>query len=492
MSEDRQSLKKVLGIKEVVALAFGTIVGGGWVLMADGWIAQAGAVGVTIAFVVAAVVCIFIGMTYAELTPAMPMAGGEYVYAYRAFGFKGGFITAWALTLVYIGICCWVGTGFAKALNNLVDLPTIATLWEIEGTPVHLSWILLSLLGNIGIFALNYKGMEGSSKFQNICTLLLAAIGLSLIFGGFATGSSANIDPPVTSGKSLFLVIIAMPAMYAGFNVIPQASEEADMPAKKIGKLIIMTIAVVGVWYAVIMMANGFLATPARYERGFAGGIGIIEALTVASGSRMLANVLLVGVIFGLLTTWNGFVIGASRLFYSMARAKMLPPIFAKLHPKYKTPTAALVFICVVGCVTPLVGGNILGWLLNAESFALVCAYIAVTLSFLLLRKKEKELNRPFVVKGGPVVGGIALALSIVFIVLYFPVIPGGGLVWQEWVIVGLWAAVGVIMYLANKKQHGHVTAAEREFLIYGEEYARPKLLEQYKKERAGQSDSVG
>lgn len=484
MSSDRQSLKQVLGVKDLIALAFGTIVGGGWVLLADQWIAQAGAVGATLAFATAAIVCIFIGLTYAELTPAMPQAGGEYIYAYRALGFRGAYVTAWALTLTYIGICCWVGMGFAKALNNLLAVPTMGTLWEIDGTPVYVSWILISLLGNVFIFFLNHRGIEGSSLFQNFATLLLVMIGLGLVVGGFAAGTPQNFDPPITEGSAVFLVILAMPAMYAGFNVIGQASEEANIPRRRMGTLIIAVILIVGVWYSIIMLANGFLATPERYGEGWGTGIGVIEALSEASGSPLLANTLLVGVLFGLLTTWNGFVIGTSRLLYSMARAKMLPPVFAKLHPKYKTPTAALLFTCSVGCITPLVGDNILNWLINAESFALVIAYIAVTASFLILRKKEKDMPRPFVVKGGPVIGTIALVLAIGFLVLYFPVLPGGGLIWQEWLIVAIWTAVGIVMYALNNRQHGHVTAAEREYLIFGE-YSRPQRLE-----AAGASES--
>ncbi|MEG1799712.1 MAG: hypothetical protein RR214_05950, partial [Synergistaceae bacterium] len=71
--EERTELKKTLGVKDIIALAFGAIIGGGWVMMADSWIATAGAIGITVAFVVAALVCIFIGLTYAELTPAMPV-----------------------------------------------------------------------------------------------------------------------------------------------------------------------------------------------------------------------------------------------------------------------------------------------------------------------------------------------------------------------------------------------------------------------------------
>ncbi|MEG1575053.1 MAG: APC family permease, partial [Bacteroidales bacterium] len=256
-------------------------------------------------------------------------------------------------------------------------------------------------------------------------------------------------------------------------------AEESSIPPRKIGVLILRVIIVVGIWYSLIMLANGFLATPAQYKRGF-GGIGVITALEIASGSPLLAKTVLVGVIFGLVTTWNGFVIGASRLMYSMARAKMLPDIFAKLHARHQTPTASIIFICLIGCFTPLVGNSILGWFINAESLALVVAYISITASFLVLRKKEPEMNRPFVVKGGMLVGSISFILSIIFFVLYLPVLPGGGLVWQEWVVVAIWCLMGYVMYVINMRQHGDVTAAEREYLIFGEKYGRKSILCDY------------
>lgn len=475
-NENRQSLDKVLGTKDVIALAFGTIVGGGWVLLADGWIAQAGAIGVALAFAVAAGVCVFIGMTYAELTPALPLSGGEMVYAYRAMGFHGGFITAWMLTLTYTGICCWVGTAFAKSLNYMIPIPSIKILWWVSGSPVHLSWILISIVGTVVMCLINHFGIQSSSRFQNVMTVLLAVIGIGLIVTALIFGSPGNLNPPITSGRSLFIILLATPAMYAGFNIIPQTAEEMNIPRSKIGKMLVLSILVVAVWYFLLMVGNGFLATPGEYAHTFT-QMGIVQAFERAVNSKVLGNILILGVIFGLLTTWNGFILGSSRLFYSMARAKMLPPIFAKLHPKHKTPTASILLIGVVGCVTPLVGEQILSWLINAESFAMVCAYLSVSLSFLILRRKEPGLERPFVVKQGSVIGIFALVFSALFIVLYFPVVPGGGLVWQEWLIVAIWVVFGLIMMAVNQSTHKDVTLAEREYLIFGEEFARPWIL---------------
>ncbi|MEG1575054.1 MAG: hypothetical protein RR341_08305, partial [Bacteroidales bacterium] len=109
-------------------------------------------------------------------------------------------------------ICCWVGFAFAKALNNIIPFPTLGTIWEVQGKPVYVSWILISIVGNIIISYLNHRGMQSSAKFQNICTLLLAVIGSVLIFGGFIAGTPANYDPPLTNGNAVFLVILAMPA----------------------------------------------------------------------------------------------------------------------------------------------------------------------------------------------------------------------------------------------------------------------------------------
>ena len=146
---ERASLAKTLGRGDVWALAFGSIVGWGWVMLAGSWVTLAGTVGAIIAFIVAIVFCSIIGMAYAELTPAIPLAGGSLVFAYRAGGYTFGWISAWAMCFAYVAVASWEGPAFGSAIDYLVGLPQIGHLWTIEGYDVYAPWLLVSIAGTI-------------------------------------------------------------------------------------------------------------------------------------------------------------------------------------------------------------------------------------------------------------------------------------------------------------------------------------------------------
>jgi amino acid permease len=122
MNEQRDSLSKVLSRTDVLALSFGTMIGWGWVMLAGYWITEAGVLGAILAFALGTIMCILVGLTYAELTPALPLAGGEMVFAYRGLGYKWGWIAAWSICLAYIGVAAWEGIAISTALNYIYPL----------------------------------------------------------------------------------------------------------------------------------------------------------------------------------------------------------------------------------------------------------------------------------------------------------------------------------------------------------------------------------
>ena len=110
---------------------------------------------------------------------------------------------------------------------------------------------------------------------------------------------------------------------------------------------------------------------------------------------------LIVGGIAGIVTTWNAFLVGSSRLLFALAESNMLPRVFARLHPRYGTPHIALMAVGLLTCISPWFGRPVLIWLLNVGSFGVIVAYIFVALSFLALRRREPQLARPYRVPGG-------------------------------------------------------------------------------------------
>jgi amino acid transporter len=152
---------------------------------------------------------------------------------------------------------------------------------------------------------------------------------------------------------------------------------------------------------------------------------------------------MVIGGIAGIMTSWNAFLVGASRAVYALARAGMLPGWLGHLHPRFNTPYAAILLIGSFACISPLFGRQILIWLINAGGLAVIIAYGMVAVSFLVLRRREPDMPRPFRVAKGTVTGVAALVLSILLLLLYLPGSPAA-LTWPyEWLICLGWVALG-------------------------------------------------
>ena len=184
-------------------------------------------------------------------------------------------------------------------------------------------------------------------------------------------------------------------------------------------------------------------------------GLVTADAMVKGFGFKAMSNVVIIGGLCGIVTSWNSFLMGGSRAMYSMADSKMIPDFFAKLHPKYKTPVNALIMIGVISMLAPLAGRRMLVWICDAGNLACCLAYCMVSISFLILRKKEPDMPRPYKIKHYKAVGACAVLMSGAMVAMYL--IPGSGctLAPQEWAIAGGWTLLGVAFYFRNKKKYG-------------------------------------
>ncbi len=478
-NQERQELHRSLNMKDVLALAFGTMIGWGWIMLAGSWVGNGGSIGAMIAFGLGGVMAIFVGLTYAELTPALPLSGGELVFSYRAMGYNAAWFTGWMITLAYLGVAAWEGPALANAINFLFAgvLPTGGTLWTIQGSDVTVTFLIIAIVGAIVMTVVNYRGAKASAVFQTVATVAMAIGGISFAICGTATGSIDNFVPLFTDGKGFVAVMLAVPAMFVGFDVIPQAAEEMNIPLGKIGKVMIIAICMAAFWYCLMIFAVA-ISTPGDVLNGF---VNDSEAVPVANcfafcmNNPIFGKLMIIAAMCGILTSWNGFVVGASRVLFSMARAKMLPSVFAKVHPKYGSPVAAVLLVGLFTVLSPLLGRGALVWLVDAAAFGTVVAYFMVSLSFFILRSKEPTLERPFYTKGGPVIGVGALLVSLFFFWLYLPALGSPSpLTGVEWGLCGGWIVLGVIFFIANKaSKNGKVSKEETEYLMFGNDYKR-------------------
>lgn len=478
VQQQRQRLSKVLGRTDVLAMAFGTMVGWGWVVLPASWVQEAGVFGAILAFALGAIMCIFVGLAYAELTPALPLAGGEMVFAYRGLGYKSAWISAWSITLAYIGVAAWEGIAIATAIEYIFPIPKIGFLWNISGDDVYASWAVIGVAGAIILSILNYLGIKASAIFQVMAAAGLVFVGIVFFLGGAAFGNPKHLVPFFTDGRGILNVLMIAPSMYIGFDVIPQFAEEMNIPLRRIAYIFISVIVAAACWYFLIIIGFSLSAPPEVRNNS---AVPVADAMAYAFRSNAFGKLLIGGAICGIFTSWNGFIVAATRVLFAMGRAKMLPGVFGKVHPKYKTPTASIIFVGIICSLSPLLGKNALIWLVEACSFGTVVAYLFVALSFVVIAKKERNLKRPFKVKGRKWFSYVTVVITVFFIALYLPVVTNPFSWPYQWLLILGWSGLGLLLAVGTQTSYGNISDVDREYMIFGEEYAREEILYQKK-----------
>ena len=203
----------------------------------------------------------FIGLTYAELTAAMPQCGGEHVFSHRAMGPVGSFICTWAIVLGYVSVVCF----------EACALPTIITYIY----PV----------------------------LQTVLTVIIGGVGILLIVASVVTGDTSNLDgqlfvggDKLTSFKAVIAVAVTTPFFFIGFDVIPQAAEEINVPLKKIGTMMLFSIVMAVTFYALVILAVGYVLNHTEIENAMSGsGLVTADAMAKAFNSSVMSKVLIVG-----------------------------------------------------------------------------------------------------------------------------------------------------------------------------------------------------
>ena len=268
--------------------------------------------------------------------------------------------------------------------------------------------------------------------------------------GQMFAGASAGVNI-----KAIIGVAALSPFYFIGFDVIPQAAEEINVPPKKIGKILILSVVLAVIFYALVIVAVGFVMNPGDIVASQeATGLVTADAMAAAFHTKIMAKVIIVGGMCGIVTSWNSFLLGGSRAMYSMAESYMIPKFFAKLHPKHKTPINALILIGILTMLAPFAGRKMLVWISDAGNFGCCLAYCMVAISFMILRKKEPDMARPYKVPCYKFFGTMAVLMSGFMVAMYCVPGSGGNLILQEWLMVLGWSALGVVFYVVCKVKY--------------------------------------
>lgn len=240
---------KVFSAWDILVIAFGAMIGWGWVVSSGDWITKGGVLGAALGFAIGGVMIFFIGLTYAELTAAMPQCGGEHVFSHRAMGPVGSFICTWAIVLGYVSVVCFEACALPTIITYIYPGFLKGYLYSVAGFDIYASWLAVAIIMSLLITYINIRGAKTAAVLQTVLTVIIGGVGILLIVASVVTGDTSNLDgqlfmggDKLTSFKAVIAVAVTTPFFFIGFDVIPQAAEEINVPLKKIGTMMLFPL----------------------------------------------------------------------------------------------------------------------------------------------------------------------------------------------------------------------------------------------------------
>ena len=235
-------------------------------------------------------------------------------------------------------------------------------LWQIAGWDVYLSWVLVGVTGAAVMTMLNIRGVRIAAIVQSTVVIVILLVGGLFLFGSFFRGQVTNLDPLFIDGPvGITLVLVMVPFMFVGFDTIPQAAEEIDLPFRDIGAVLMLSVMMAIAWYCLIVLGVSLMVNENE--------LGSSDVLAAEANSKIYGEfgrlAMLGAGLAGIITSWNAFIVGGSRAIYALARADLLPPALGKLHPRYRTPYNAILLIGGLSVIGPFFGRPVMVWLLG-------------------------------------------------------------------------------------------------------------------------------
>jgi amino acid transporter len=429
MEEKTTNLKRGLTLVTLFTLLTGAMVGMAWAVLANVFLDRGGPASMLSLFI-AALFTLFVGLCFAELCSMMPVAGGAYIYVRRAVNQFTGFIAGWLLVLAYAammpGECIIIG----KLVHAVT--PSVSTAW-------------LGVMAAVVFTVINLIGIRFSALVQLILTIILFGGIFVYALPGLAQIQTENLLPFFGRGVGgMFLMVPIYFLGFMGYDILPQAAEEVKSPIRKMIFVIPLSILFVLVAYFVIALTNAGVL-PWEQTAKSTENIPIIPIATRLLGPSGPTIIIFAG-ICGLVTTLNGFVVGASRLIMAMAKDHELPRFFANINKRFGVPHWAILFVGLLGIVGSFVPQLIV--LFDTAASAVLVTYALTAVAVMVLRKKEPEAERPYRVPGGNVIP----VLALIGVVPTFLV--SLGILTIEALIVFLsWIVLGVLYFLLYRRK---------------------------------------
>ena len=470
---EREVLGRGIRLRSLFSLAFGTIIGVGWITVLGAWLRGAGAIGALAAFVLGGLGILAIGLCYSEMAAASPVTGGEVAYVFEAWGARWSFAAAWFLAFSYIFTTSFEAISVEWVVSALVPGFGGPVIYTLLGQEVRLWSLALGLAVMAAITLINYRGGKTAAWFQDLMTAGLIILTLIFVIAGIVGGSVANLEPMfsgTTPGAALIGVGIVLGTAafwFAGFDTIPQAMEEVEEGAKLrlLPRVMGASILFALVFYCLVILATAMSMPRAEL---LASELPAAAAIEAALGSPFLGRIVLFAGFCGLITTWNAIFFASTRIVFAMARAHMIPHRLAKVHDRYGSPSAAVIFVAVMGSVGALFGRNAILVIVGGAAISAMVVFLVVVLGVLRLRKRRPDHPRPYTVPGGRgfLYLSAVVALGLLGASIWEPFHGAGGRIPAEWIVLVVWAALGLVFYRAAAPLRREVSEGRLRWLI--------------------------
>jgi amino acid transporter len=461
-----EGLSRSISIRNLFSLAFGAIVGTGWIVVAGDWLARAGSIGAIAAFVVGGALTILVGLCYAEIATAIPATGGEVAYARLGFGQSTAFAVGWFLTLLYIAVVAFEAISIGWLTTALFPAASGPVLFRSLGADQHLGDLVLGLGGMAIVTWLNYVGTRSAAAAQDWLVALKLIFTAAFVGAAFAFGSTVNLEPEfngagVSDALGGFFAVLAMtPFWFAGFGSIAQAMGEKERGRLSlVVPLVIIVIAASTIFYALVIAAAAVVVPRSMLLNQ---NLPVADVMGIAGASGWRVAVILAG-IAGLAATWNVMFFMATRVLFALGREGDLPTWFGKAHPRYGTPSNAILFVGFVASGLTLLGRSFINPAIATGGVVVAGVFLLVAILVLRLRRTRPDLERPYRTPGGRTIplAAAAYAVCMLGLALRQSYLDASGGIPVELVLLGGWALVGALFWQVRARDVLHDAQAE-------------------------------